>query len=236
MALPSWIFRWPPESLDAAADSGLCPSPPDKVPSGIEAITVALLASVSPRPEIRELLRDSRSKGVFTLISIMCVQDQCSTRMDIAAGVSTGTTRAAIERIAAVDIVTISEVAVSKMYGPAALVDLHSMAQLWLGLGARLMIITLASGGVAVFKPTAGSGKYNPNVIGGGVTNTYTSEVGSYPGWEFELLRQLRDSRARHRLQRDDLASMSSNELHSAVDRSLLQEQPLWWLKSRSKL
>ncbi len=221
MALPTWLFCWPPVSNGVSSP----PLPPPlALPSAAEAIAVTLSAGAqSPcfessgcplssrrlSPAIRELLRTSRSRGAFALLNIACAHN-CG----------------AIEGIVAADVVTITETILNAMYGPAASLDMHSTAQLWLGLGARLLIVSLKSGGVAIFKPTAGSGRYNPDVIGGGVTKVLLAD-GPYAGWHLELLKQLREHSASRRLHRECIAGMSSDEVDAAVSSSLCHKGPL---------
>ena len=142
---PSWIFCWPPARFRASSTTL---SPPATVPTGTEVIVVALVADTRPSPAIRELVRGSRRRGVFAMVDIAHALEHRREITD------------AIERVVAADLVTVSEAALNALYGPSASLDMHSIAQLWLGLGARLVIVALTEGGVAIFRPTAGSGKY----------------------------------------------------------------------------
>eukprot|EP01043_Picozoa_sp_COSAG02_P041533 COSAG02_NODE_3451_length_6715_cov_7.265146_5_plen_192_part_00 len=168
-------------------------------------------------PAIRELLRTSRSRGVFALLNIACAHN-----------------RGATEGIVAADVVTVTETILNSMYAPAASLDMYSTAQLWLGLGARLLIVSLKSGGVAIFKPTAGSGRYNPDVIGGGVTKVLLVD-GTYAGWHLELLKQLREKSATRRLHRECLVGIGGEEVHAAVSSSLRHKGPLTPCKLRQQ-
>ena len=139
---------------------------------------------------------------------------------------SRGSREAVEGLVGSFDLVTISERSLVTLHGRAVgSLDLHSVAQLWLGLGARLVVVTLAAGGAAVFRPTAGSGIYNPNIIGGGVTKVEVSLTGSGAppgrGWPVDLLRQLRAVSAGQQLQRDSLAALSDDTLRSAITASL---------------
>ena len=147
---PSWIFCWPPARFTASSTTL---SPPATVPPGIEVVAVALVAGAAPSPTIRELVRSCRRRGVFSLVDVAHAFEHRREMTDAGA-------RGDVERTVAADLVTVAEATLNALYGPAASVDMHSIAQLWLGLGARLVVVSLTAGGVAIFHPTAGSGEY----------------------------------------------------------------------------